>query len=67
VANVKIFNLKSVIIFYEHLWVVELTYRKIFSFKFFFRCQQSDTVLFPGLFATGGKFAACIVDIGGAH
>jgi hypothetical protein len=44
VANVKIFNLKSVIIFYEHLRVVELTYRKKISFRFFFRCQQSDIV-----------------------
>ncbi len=28
----------------EHLCVVDLTYRYIFSFKFTLRCQQSDIV-----------------------
>ncbi len=35
---------KVLIIFLEHLFGVELTYRYIFSFKFTLGCQQSDIV-----------------------
>ncbi len=43
--------------FLEHLCVVELTYRYIFSFKFTLRCQQFDIV--PIIFTV-------VVDTGGA-
>jgi hypothetical protein len=38
VANGKIFNRKSSNFLFGHLWVVELTYRYIFSLKFILRC-----------------------------
>ncbi len=38
----KISFRKVLIIFLGHLWLVELTYREIFSFKFPLRCHQSD-------------------------
>jgi hypothetical protein len=31
-------------VLFGHLWVVELTYRYIFPFKFTLRCKQSDIV-----------------------
>jgi hypothetical protein len=49
---------KVFIISFRNLWVVELAYRKFFSFKFTLHCQQSDIVSFP-LIATGA------VDSGG--
>jgi hypothetical protein len=51
VANGK--NLQSkkfLIIWFDHLWEVELAYRYIFAFKFTLRPQQPD--IFP-LFVTG--------------
>ncbi len=42
---------KVLIILFGHLWSGELTYRKVFSFKFTLRCQQSDEMtlmLFSG-------------------
>ena len=36
---------KILIIWFEHLWVVELTYIYIFAFKFTWRCLQPDIVL----------------------
>ncbi len=36
--------IKVLIIFFGHLWEVELTYRYIFAFKFFLRSQQPDIV-----------------------
>ncbi len=54
---------------FGHLWVVELTYRSIFSFKFTLRCQQSDINPIishaTGVIDTGGKFASGIADTGG--
>ncbi len=35
---------KVFVISFGHLWVVELSYRYIFSFKFILSCQQSDIV-----------------------
>ncbi len=35
---------KVLIVLFGHLWVVELTYRYMFSFKFTLRCKQSDIV-----------------------
>ncbi len=63
----KIINRKSFNYFLLHLWVVELTYNYVFSFKFTLSCQQSDIA---PLFATcvndtGGQFAAGVVDTGG--
>jgi hypothetical protein len=67
VANKKIFNQKSFKYFAVHLWVVELTYRKIFFFKLTLRCEQS--AFFPlfatGVIDTGGKFSTDVVDTGG--
>ncbi len=40
----KIFNQKSLIILFGHLWEVELTYRDSFAFKFTLRSQQPDIV-----------------------
>jgi hypothetical protein len=55
---------KVLLIFLEHLCLVELTYRYIFSFKFTLRCQQSD-ILATGVVDTGGKFAGGVVYTGG--
>ncbi len=58
----KIFNQKS-FNYFGHLWEVELTYRKIFSFKFTLRWQQSNLV--PIIcHDPGGKITAG-VDTGG--
>jgi hypothetical protein len=46
---------RILIILFGHLLVVELTYIKIFAFKFTLRCLQPDIV------------AAGVVDTGGAH
>jgi hypothetical protein len=59
VAHEKFFIRKVLIIFLEHLCVVELTYR-YFSFKFSLRSQQSDIV--PSI-STGIKNTT---DTGGA-
>jgi hypothetical protein len=54
---------KVFFIFLGHLWVVELAYRYIFSFKLTLSCQQqSDIVPIVG---TGCKFATGVVDTGG--
>ena len=52
----KIFNQESFNYFLEHLFVVELTYRYIFSFKFTLRYQQFDIVPI---------FCTVVVDTGG--
>ncbi len=36
---------KVSIIYFGHLWVVELAYTKIFSFKFTFSCQQQSDIV----------------------
>ncbi len=74
----KLSSRKILIILFGHLWVVELTYIKIFAFKFTLSCQQPDIVAIichrchwyrwkfaTGVIDTGGKFAAGIVDTGG--
>jgi hypothetical protein len=60
--------IKGLIIWFGHLWEVELTYRYIFAFKFTLRSQQPDTVLFPyrrqiatGIVNTDGNFVASVV------
>ncbi len=57
--------IKVFIILFGHLWEVELTYRYIFAFKFTLRSRQPDIVP-TGVNDTGGKFAAGVVDTGGA-
>ncbi len=66
----KIFNQK-ILHFFEHLWVVESTYRLIFFFKFTLKCQQFDRVPLIcrryGINDTsgiGGKCAASVIDTG---
>ncbi len=52
---------------FGHLWVVELTYIKIFAFKFTLEgvCSLILLPLFAtGVVDTGGKFAAGVVDTG---
>jgi hypothetical protein len=65
VANGKIFNQKSLNIFFGHIWIVELTHR----FKFYLRCNQSDIVPIIshhcGVIDTSGKFTAGVVDTRG--
>jgi hypothetical protein len=58
---------KILIILLGHLWIVELTYIKIFAFKFTLRSPQPDikSLFATGVVDTGGKFAAGIVDTGG--
>ncbi len=78
VANGKNLQSKIFIISLGHLWVVELAYRYMFSFKFILSCQQSDIVpvvcnrcrlhrwqFAAGVVVTGGKFAAGILDTSG--
>jgi hypothetical protein len=55
---------KVIIILFGHLWLVELTYRLIFSRKSTLRCKQSDIIPI-GIVGTGGKFSAGIVGSGG--
>jgi hypothetical protein len=75
----KTFSIREVlIIFLGHLWLVVLTYRLIFSFKFLLRCHQSDIVSIichryqqlqctgGKICSTSGKFSAGVVDTGGA-
>jgi hypothetical protein len=59
------------IIYFGHLWVVELKYRKIFFFKFILSCQQFDNCshCLPPVSTTLAKlvekFAASVIDNGG--
>ncbi len=64
VANWKTLIRKVLIILFGHLWVPDLTYRYIFSFKFS-RCRWYRWQFGPSVDDTCGKFAACRVDTGG--
>jgi hypothetical protein len=59
----KVQNQKS---FKFFVWVVELTYRKSFPFKFILRFKQYNIVQFfaTGVVDTSDKFVAGIVDTG---
>jgi hypothetical protein len=58
----KIFSHKVLIIFFGHLWEVELTYRYIIAFKFTLRSQQPDIV---PIICHRCNFAAGVINTGG--
>jgi hypothetical protein len=65
VANWKIFNHKSLIILFGHLWEEELTYTFCLQVHFKVSAAWYCSHYLPPVSDTGGNFAAGVVDNGG--